>query len=167
MKWFAERPLEIKVLLVLATPFAVWAAAVAASATTLEDITLKGPIDKGGRAEIMISSGKIQGTPVNRYRWEFRRISVRCSGRRETARHPVDGDYAANVEFDQMGDRWGLGSRETGPAGTYETRVSGRLVTRKKARGWVRVFGTAVSIQGGEQESCDSGRLHWVARAKN
>jgi hypothetical protein len=44
-------------------------AAVAASATTLKDVALKGPIDKGGRAEIATSSGRIQGTPVNRYRW--------------------------------------------------------------------------------------------------
>ena len=151
------------IILVLAT----CALTAAAMATMLDDITLKGPIDKSGRAKIEISSGRIQGTPANRYRWEFRRISVRCSGRRETARHPVDGDYAANVEFDQVGDRWGFGTRETGPAGTLETKVSGRLVTRKKARGWVRVFGTAVSIQGGGQESCDSGRLHWVARAED
>jgi hypothetical protein len=138
----------------------------AAGATTLENATLKGPIEKGGRAEIAISSGRIQGTPVNRYRWEFRRISVRCSERRETARLPVEGGFAHNAEFDQVGDRWGISG--TGGGGrVYETRVSGRLVTRKKARGWVRVFGTAVSLRGGGRESCESGRLRWVARARD
>ena len=160
MKWFVERPLAIRLLLVLTTTIVVWVAAVAASATTLEDVTLKGPIDRGGRAKIAISSGKVQGTPVDRYRWEFRRISVRCSGRRETARRPVEGEVATDVGFDQVGNHWGTGVTATGPAGTYETRLSGRLVTRKKARGWVRVFGTAVGIQGGGHESCDSGRLH-------
>jgi hypothetical protein len=138
--------------------------AAAAAATTLEDVKLKGPIEKGGRAEIAISSGKIQGTPVNRYRSEFRRISVRCSGRRETARLAVEDGFAINAEFDQVGDHWGI-SGTGSPSRTYETRVSGRLVTRKKARGWVRVFGTAVAIRGGGREPCDSGRLHWVARA--
>jgi len=148
-------------MIVLAVVACVLAAT--AAATALENVTLRGPIERDGRAEIVISSGKIQGTPVNRYRWEFRRISVRCSGRRETARLPVEGGFAANVEFDQVGDHWGI----TGTGGgTHETRVSGRLVTRKKARGWVRVFGTAVGIRGGGRESCDSGRLRWVARAR-
>jgi hypothetical protein len=147
---------------------AACALAATSAATTLEDATLKGPIEKGGRAEIAISSGKIQGTPVNRYRWEFRRISVRCSGRRETARRPVEGGFDHDAEFDHVGAPWGItGTGVAGPAGDYNTKVSGRLVSRRKARGWVRVYGTAVAIRGGGHEDCDSGRLHWVARERD
>jgi hypothetical protein len=139
----------------------------AATASTLEDATLKGAIEKSGRAEVAVSSGKIQGTSVNRYRWEFRRISVRCSGRSEVAKHPVEGGFDANAEFDHVGEPWGIsGTAEVGPGGDYRTKVSGRLISRRKARGWVRVYGTNVAIRGGGHESCDSGRLHWIARAR-
>ena len=130
------------------------------------DIELAGPIEKDGRADISISAGKVDGTPVHRYRWEFRRLAVRCSGNRRTAKLPVVGGFSANAEFDQVGDHWGVsGTRGVGPDGTYETKVSGRLVTRKKARGWVRVLGTAVDVRGGGNRTCDSGRLHWIARS--
>jgi hypothetical protein len=146
--------------------FALCSLAVGASATSPWDIELKGQVEKGGRAEISIRPGRVSGTPVHRYRWEFRDLSVRCSGERQTAKLPVTGGRAANAEFDQVGDHWGIsGTGGAGVAATYGTRVSGRLVTRKKARGWVRVFGTAVAIRGGGRESCDSGRLRWVARA--
>jgi hypothetical protein len=136
------------------------------SATTLDDIALKGPIDKGGRAEIAITSATIQGTRANRYRWEFRRISVRCSGKRETSRLPVAGGFSVSAEFDQVGKPWGItGTASGGPHGVYRTKVSGRLVSRSKARGWVRVYGSDVAIRGGgRHEKCESGRLHWVAR---
>jgi hypothetical protein len=137
-------------------------------ATTLEDETLQGPIEKGGRAEIEIGPGKIDGTPVNRYRWEFRRLHLRCSGTSEIAKHPVEGGFAANAEFDHVGESWGVsGTGEVGPGGDYKTKVSGRLVSRQKARGWVRVYGTDVAIRGGGSEPCDSGRLHWIARARD
>ena len=152
------------IILVLAT----CALTAAATATMLDDITLKGPIDKSGRAKIEISSGRIQGTPANRYRWEFRRISVRCSGRREIARGAVEGGFSHAAEFDHVGQHWGItGTGEVGPAGDYKTKVSGRLVSRRKARGWVRVWGTAVAIRGGGREECESGRLHWVARERD
>ena len=140
----------------------------AAAAARPDAIRLMGPIDKGGRVEIRISSGKAQGTPVRRYKWEFRRLSVRCSGDLKPARLPVNGGFVVNADFDPgVGARWGVtGTREVGPAGTYETKVSGRLVSRHKARGWVRVFGTAVPIRGGDTDRCDSRRLHWVARAR-
>src|SRR5262245_4385616 len=94
--------------------------AAGASARTLDDIALKGPIDKGGRAEIAISSATIQGTPANKYRWEFRRISVRCSGKRETARLPVNGGLSVSAEFDHVGRPWGItGTASGGSHGVY------------------------------------------------
>ena len=142
----------------------------AATAAKPDFIRLTGPVDKGGRVEIRISSGKEpeQGTPVRRYRWEFRQLSVRCSGDLKPARLPVTGGFARNADFDPgVGEPWGIyGTGEEGPTGTYETKVSGRLVSRHKARGWVRVFGTAVPIRGGDTERCDSRPLHWVARTR-
>ena len=145
------------------------ALAAVAIAATASDGTFNGPIDKGGRAEIAINSGRLQGTPVRRYRWEFRRLVVRCSGELETARFPVTGGEAINAEFDhQVGERWGVsGTRSEGPDGFFKTRVSGRLVSRRTARGWVRVFGTAVPVRGGGTRRCDSGRLRWLVRARN
>ena len=141
------------------------AGAAAATAARPDATTLAGPIDKGGRVEIRISSGRIQGTPVRRYRWEFRHLSVRCSGDLKPARLPVTGGFAINADFDPgVGEPWGISG--TGAGGTYETRVSGRLVSRHKARGWVRVFGTAVPIRGEDTDRCDSRRLHWVARTR-
>jgi hypothetical protein len=138
------------------------------TASTLDDATLKGPIEKGGRAEITAGHGRIDGTPMNRYRWEFRRLWVRCSGRDEVARYPIEGGFAHNAEYDHVGQPWGIdGTGAVGPGGTYKTRVSGRLVSSKKARGWVRVFGTDVGIRGGGSGRCDSGRLHWVARVRD
>jgi hypothetical protein len=139
-----------------------------AAAVTLEDVTLRGPIENGGRAEIETSHGRIQGTPVNRYRWEFRRLSVRCSGETRIARDPIEGGFDYNSDYDHIGEPWGIsGTAGIGPGGSYRTKVSGRLVSRGKARGWVRVYGTDVAIRGGGHESCDSGRLHWIARARD
>jgi hypothetical protein len=140
----------------------------AVTAAKPDATTLTGPIDKEGRVEVRISSGRVQGTPVRRYRWEFRRLSVRCSGEVKPARHPVIGGFAINADFDyEVGESWGVsGTREVGPDGSYETRVSGKRVSRHKARGWVRVFGTAVPIRGQATDRCDSQRLHWVARAR-
>ena len=147
---------------------AVTCVGVAAAAAARPDATrLTGPVDKGGRVEIRISPGRAQGTPVVRYRWEFRHLSVRCSGDLKPARHPVTGGFAINADFDPgVGQPWGIEGTREGPAGTYETKVSGRLVSRHKARGWVRVFGTAVPVRGGDTDRCDSRRLHWVARAR-
>lgn len=139
----------------------------AAAAAAKPDATrLTGPIDKGGRVEIRISAGREQGTPVRRYRWQFRHLSVRCSGDLKPARLPVTGGFAVNADFDPgVGEPWGVSG--TGSGGAYETRVSGKRVSRHKARGWVRVFGTPVPIRGGGTDRCDSRRLHWVARTRH
>ena len=80
------------------------------------------------------------------------------------ARFPVTGGFAANADFDPgVVKLWGISGTGSG-GGWYQTKVSGKRVSWHKARGWVRVFGTAVPIRGGGTDRCDSRRLHWVAR---
>jgi hypothetical protein len=127
--------------------------------------TLDGDLERGGEVVIEISKGRAQGAPVERYRWDFRQISVRCDGERHLARASITGGFAINADFGGPGD-WGvqgeIGGDPSDP--TYATKVRGRLVTWNRARGWIRLWGSRIPLRGGGRAECDSGRLHWVAR---
>ena len=137
-----------------------------AAASRADKAVLKGPLERGGRAAITVSSGHTEGTAVNRYRWELRRISVRCSGHRRSSRLPVTGGFVINAHYDHLGKPWGISATAEGGIRhpDYATKVSGRLVSEEKAQGWVRVYGAHVPLRSGRSAACDSGRLRWVAR---
>jgi hypothetical protein len=136
-----------------------WPAAAGAAGT----VHMSGPLQSGGSAEIDISDTVVAGTAARKYSWHFEHITVRCDGKRRLARLPIDGGFSINAQFDGPGP-WGIsGTRGEGPNGFYETKVAGRLVNPRHARGWIRVFGTATPLVGGGQADCDSGRLHWSA----
>jgi hypothetical protein len=71
-----------------------------------------------------------------------------------------------NAHYDHVGKPWGISGTVAGDIRDpdYATKVSGRLVSDDKARGWVRVYGAHVLLRSGRSAACDSGRLRWVAR---
>lgn len=142
-------------------------AALAGTAFANDVIRLDGTVDKGGTAVVKISDGRFEdGTATRRYRWKFSDLTVECAGTSHVARHPVTGGFEINAEFDRPGP-WGTGGEIGGdphdPA--YATETSGRLLpSGRRAKGWVRVFGSEVPLADGAEAECDSGKLRWVAR---
>jgi hypothetical protein len=130
-----------------------------------ETVRLKGTVDNGGSAMVTISDDHWGGTPTRKYWWKFSDLTVRCEEGNRTARHAVTGGFEINAHFDRPGP-WGIeGTTEGDPSDpAYATEVSGRLKTPRKAKGWVRVWGSEVSLEGGGQGECESGRLRWIAR---
>jgi hypothetical protein len=128
--------------------------------------SLRGNVDSGGRVAIEIDEDRFRdGTRTERYRWKFSHLSVRCDGRERLARHEVTGGFEISARYGGPGP-WGLSGTSAGDPRdpSYETKVKGRLITYRKAKGWVRVSGNAVPLRGGGSAECDSGRLRWVAR---
>jgi hypothetical protein len=126
--------------------------------------TLTGSIDPSGSARVHIGFKRIDHARFRVYRWSFDRVPLRCGGRRATARDSVDGSEAIRNSAPGR-DEFGYGVADGGPGKpSYAARVRGRLVRRDKARGILRVHGTAVPLKGGGQDRCDSGRLHWIVR---
>lgn len=128
-------------------------------------VTLEGPLERGGHAKVEISKDRVQGTRMERYRWEFRRISVRCEGERRIVKGALTGGFAINAAYGGPGD-WGIQGTTAGKPGdpVHATKVRGRLVSWSKARGWIRLWGSEIRLRGGGRAECDSGRLHWIAR---
>jgi hypothetical protein len=128
-------------------------------------VTLEGDIERSGHAHIRISKDRIQGTPVEKYRWEFKRLTVICDGETYLAKKPVRWGFSVNAKFGGPG-RWPTQTakvRDDEGNLVYAIKVGGRLVSWSRAKGWLRVWGSEVELVSGDQEDCDSDRLRWVA----
>jgi len=130
-----------------------------------EGKVLRGELDGGGKAKIIVSYETKQGSLVRTTQWRFGPIEVRCDGdrRQRVAAFNVSGGEAVWAKY---ADRNGFGGGTvSGPFHDpdVKTLVRGDLVTKRKAEGFVRVNGNAVPLKGGGEADCDSGRLHFKA----
>jgi len=138
---------------------------VAGAAEAGEGKVLRGELDGGGKATITVSYLMKQGVLVRKTAWRLGPITVRCDGDgqpRIAAIEPSGSEYIRAKYADRNG--FGLGTVE-GPFHDpdLKTFVSGDFVTKRRAKGFVRVNGNTVPLKGGGHADCDSGRLHFTA----
>lgn len=139
-------------------------AVVAAVSWAGDGQTLKGDIERSGQATIRVSvETRKDGHRYRKTEYRFTELQVRCGEREREFRFGVSGGETVWLRY---ADRNPFGTVTiSGPAGNpaVKTKVVGRLVTPRRARGFVRVSGSSVPLEGGGSARCDSGRLHWAA----
>src|SRR6266511_4263236 len=140
------------------------AIAVIADASSPDPGKFVGQIRPSGSAELRIHYRRIDHARFRIYHWVFDGVPLHCPQGREVSRLSVDGKEKARNRFaDHQPFGYTVSEGSSGHP-TYATKVRGRLVTRNKARGVVRVHGSSVRLCGGGHGNCDSGRLHWTVR---
>lgn len=129
-----------------------------------QPVELRGGMEQGGRAEVDVSYVKRDGELYRKYRYRFSGITVHCDGQRHKAADPIGG---SETIWDKYADRNPFGvDTISGPFNDpdYKSSIRGHLDKPTRAHGWVRVSGHDVSLKGGGQGECNSGRLRWVVR---
>lgn len=130
-------------------------------------VTLRGPLGESGRAEVRVSYPTIHGTPAQRVKWRLTALTVDCQGRREVAENPLVGYDAIAREFagdHRFGSNFAFGDLRHP---VYAGKVRVTLLSPHRARGWTRVYGSAIHLRGGGTAACDSGRVRFDIRAVN
>lgn len=124
--------------------------------------TLKGRIEPSGHAKLRIHYRHAHGQKTRWYTWHFYRVPLKCQGGPAVPRDTVKGGEGIWNKFADRDPFGGVVVHLDKPHHVaYREHVSGKLITPKKARGFVRVWGPKVPVRGGGYKRCDSSRLHW------
>jgi hypothetical protein len=123
-------------------------AATALAATTTYRGAIKGDQKSSVTLQVKRSDGKRQMRS-----FVAKDFLISC---RSTDARLESATISGRVRVDQRGE-----FRVTGSNGGQELKVTGKLTGRKHAKGTVRYSGP--TIVDGQRQSCDSGKLDWLA----
>lgn len=119
---------------------------------------------EGATARVGVTTYKRNDVRYRRYRFAFDPIAVTCDGdgQQRIARRKISGGETLPAKSDK--GRFGMTAARLAPGEgvDYVAKVRGRLVA-DEAKGFVRMRGDNVELEGGETAACDSGKLRFTA----